>query len=112
MDLFVNFIDPCFYDSLFAKIVVWGDTRNTVVKRMKRALTETHVEGIETNIPFHLKVLEDNSFKKGDIDTTFIKRKGIIDKLIKEGEENRNGVKGRQQLGLAGKTVPWVAPLI
>ena len=80
---------PTFYDSLFAKIVVWGDTRNTVVERMKRALTETHVEGIETNIPFHLKVLEDNSFKKGDIDTTFINRKGIIDKLKKDGEESR-----------------------
>ncbi len=80
---------PTFYDSLFAKIVVWGDTRDTVVKRMKRALTETHVEGIETNIPFHLKVLEDDSFMKGDIDTTFIKRKGIIDKLRKDGEEKR-----------------------
>jgi pyruvate carboxylase subunit A len=80
---------PTFYDSLFAKIIVWGDTRDTVVERMKRALTETHVEGIETNIPFHLKVLEDNSFKKGDIDTTFINRKGIIDKLRKEGEEHR-----------------------
>ena len=80
---------PTFYDSLFAKIVVWGDTRDTVVERMKRALTETHVEGIETNIPFHLKVLEDTTFKKGDIDTTFINRKGIIDKLKKDGEENR-----------------------
>jgi pyruvate carboxylase subunit A len=80
---------PTFYDSLFAKIVVWGDTRDTVVERMKRALRETHVEGIETNIPFHLKVLDDNSFKKGDIDTTFINRMGIIDKLKKDGEENR-----------------------
>ena len=77
---------PTFYDSLFAKIIVWGDTRETVVDRMKRALSETHVEGVETNIPFHLKVLEDKSFKKGDIDTTFINRKGIIDKLIKEGK--------------------------
>jgi acetyl-CoA carboxylase biotin carboxylase subunit len=79
---------PTFYDSLFAKVVVWGDTRETVVERMKRALREMRVEGIETNIPFHLKVLEDNSFKIGDIDTTFINRKGIIDKLKKEGETN------------------------
>ncbi len=80
---------PTFYDSLFAKVIVWGDTRETVVKRMVRALREMQVEGIETNIPFHLKVLEDNSFKEGDIDTTFINRKGIIDKLMKEGEEQR-----------------------
>ena len=79
---------PTFYDSLFAKVIVWGDTRDTVVERMKRALSEMRVEGIETNISFHLKVLEDQSFKKGDIDTTFIKRKGIIDKLRKEGEEH------------------------
>ena len=72
---------PTFYDSLFAKVIVWGDTRETVVERMKRALKETRVEGIETNIPFHLKVLEDKSFKRGDIDTTIINRKGIIDKL-------------------------------
>jgi acetyl-CoA carboxylase biotin carboxylase subunit len=80
---------PTYYDSLFAKVIVWGDTRGTVVERMKRALKEMRVEGIETNIPFHLKVLEDNSFKKGDIDTTFINRKRIIDKLRKEGEEHK-----------------------
>jgi len=80
---------PTYYDSLFAKVIVWGDTRETVVERMKRALKEMRVEGIETNIPFHLKVLEDKSFKKGDIDTTFINRKRIIDKLRKEGEEQK-----------------------
>jgi pyruvate carboxylase subunit A len=78
---------PTFYDSLFAKVVVWGDTRQTVVERMKRALNEMHVEGIETNIPFHLKVLDDKSFKKGDIDTTFIAQKGIVDKLRIESEK-------------------------
>ena len=82
-------ISPSYYDSLFAKVIVWGDTRGTVVERMKRALREMRVEGIETNIPFHLKVLEDNSFKKGDIDTTFINRKKIIDRLRKEGEEQK-----------------------
>jgi acetyl-CoA carboxylase biotin carboxylase subunit len=78
-----------YYDSLFAKVIVWGNTRVTVVERMKRALNEMWVEGIETNIPFHLKVLEDKSFKKGDIDTAFIHRKEIIDRLRKEGEEHR-----------------------
>ena len=80
---------PTFYDSLFAKIIVWGDTRDTVVQRMIRALREMRVEGIETNIPFHLKVLKDSSFKKGNIDTTFIKRKGIIDILSKEGKRHK-----------------------
>ena len=78
---------PTYYDSLFAKVIVWGDTRETVVKRMKRALGEMHVEGIETNIPFHLKVLEDKSFQKGDIDTTFINKKGIVERLRTENEK-------------------------
>lgn len=80
---------PTYYDPLFAKVIVWGDTRETVVERMKRALREMRVEGIETNIPFHLKVLEDKSFKKGEIDTTFINQKGIIEEMAKEGEECR-----------------------
>ncbi len=80
---------PTDYDSLFAKVIVWGETRQTAVERMKRALNEMKVEGIETNIPFHLKVLEDSSFKKGEIDTTFITRKGIIESLRKEGEKLR-----------------------
>ena len=80
---------PTDYDSLFAKVIVWGDTRDVAVERMKRALRETKVEGIKTNIPFHLKVFDDSSFKKGDIDTTFITRRGIVESLCKEGEEHR-----------------------
>jgi acetyl-CoA carboxylase biotin carboxylase subunit len=80
---------PTDYDSLFAKVIVWGDTRETTVGRMKRALNEMKIEGIETNIPLHLKVLEDESFIKGEIDTTFLTRKGIVKKLQTEGEEHR-----------------------
>ena len=54
---------------------------------MKRALREMRVEGVMTNIPFHLKVLDDESFREGDIDTTFIVRKRIIEQLVEEGNE-------------------------
>lgn len=80
---------PTFYDPLFAKIIVWARTRDMTVERMKRALREWKIEGIRTNIPFHLKILEDESFKKGEIDTGFVQRKQIIEKLRKEGEELR-----------------------
>jgi pyruvate carboxylase subunit A len=80
---------PTFYDPLFAKVIVWGDTRETAVKRMKRALTEMKIRGVETNIPFHLKTLADKSFIKGEIDTTFIHRKGIIERLCREGEDHK-----------------------
>ncbi len=80
---------PTFYDPLFAKIIVWAGSRNVAVERMRRALREWRIEGIKTNIPFHLKILEDESFKNGDIDTAFVQRKRILDRLRKEGEQQR-----------------------
>jgi acetyl/propionyl-CoA carboxylase alpha subunit len=81
---------PTFYDPLFAKAVVWADNRERAVERMKRALKETIIYGVETNIPFHMKVLEDVSFRKGDIDTTFIDRKGFVGILHEEGKGHRS----------------------
>ncbi len=80
---------PTFYDPLFAKIIVWARTRDMVVKRMSRALGEWKIEGVETNIPFHMKILEDDSFKRGEIDTAFVQRSDIVNRLRKEGEELR-----------------------
>jgi pyruvate carboxylase subunit A len=76
---------PTHYDSLFQKVIVWAHTRDEAVSRMKRVLNEINIEGIVTNIPFHLKVLDNKSFKKGDIATTFIKENKIIESLQKEG---------------------------
>jgi pyruvate carboxylase subunit A len=78
---------PTHYDSLVAKVIAWGDERANVVKRMMRALSEMRVDGIETNIPFHLFVLQDETFRKGEIDTTFIERNHITEKMQKEGQE-------------------------
>lgn len=61
-----------FYDSLVAKLIVWGHTREEAVARGKRALSEFKIEGIETTIPFHLKVLENEAFKAGRAYTDFI----------------------------------------
>lgn len=80
---------PTFYDPLFAKIIVWASTRETAVERMRRALEEWRIGGIETNIPFHLRILKDKSFRKGKIDTAFVGRKKIIEKLREEGRELR-----------------------
>ena len=86
---------PTFYDPLFAKIVCWAGTRERVIGRMKRALGEMMIEGVETNIPFHLKVLEDSSFIMGDMDTTFIARKKMVERLHEEGETKRSEMKRR-----------------
>jgi acetyl-CoA carboxylase biotin carboxylase subunit len=63
---------PPYYDSLVAKLIVWGIDREHAIARGKRALEEFIIEGIKTTIPFHLKVLEDDKFKSGNFDTSFL----------------------------------------
>ncbi len=63
---------PPYYDSLIAKLIVWGKNRQHALARGKRALEEFAIEGIKTTIPFHLKVLEDSRFISGHFDTGFL----------------------------------------
>lgn len=60
------------YDSMIAKLIVWGPTREEAIARMKRALDEFAVEGIRTTIPFHQKVLDHPVFVRGDFDIKFL----------------------------------------
>ena len=65
---------PRYYDSMIAKVIVHAPHRNAAISRMKRALEMMIVEGIKTNIPLHKKVLEDEQFQRGEIDTNFMRR--------------------------------------
>lgn len=60
------------YDSMIAKLIVWGSTREEAILRMKRALNEFAIEGIKTTIPFHLKVLDHEKFVSGEFDIKFL----------------------------------------
>jgi biotin carboxylase len=60
------------YDSMIAKLIVWGPTRRLAIGRMRRALTEYAVTGIRTNIPYHLAILDDPDFQRGEYTTHFI----------------------------------------
>jgi acetyl-CoA carboxylase biotin carboxylase subunit len=60
------------YDSMIAKLIVWGATRDEAIARMKRALVEFEIEGIKTTIPFHLKLLSHPKFIKGTFDIKFL----------------------------------------
>jgi len=73
--VYANYNIPPFYDSMVAKLIVWGNDRNEAIARMKRALKEFRVENITTTIPFHLKVLNNAFFQKGEIYTNFIQRR-------------------------------------
>ena len=65
---------PVHYDPMISKLVVWGDDRKTAVARMRRALDEYQVRGIETNLPFHRRCFRHDAFIAGDYDTGFIGR--------------------------------------
>lgn len=74
--VYVDYVIPPYYDSLIAKMIVWGTDRQHAIKRAKRAFDEFKIEGIKTTIPFHQKVLENEYFINADYDTSF------IDKLL------------------------------
>ena len=70
--VYTEYVIPPNYDSLIAKMIVWGTDRAHAIKRAKRALDEFKIEGIKTTIPFHQKVLMNKKFIKGEFDTSFI----------------------------------------
>jgi acetyl-CoA carboxylase biotin carboxylase subunit len=70
--LYTGYTVPPHYDSLVAKIITWGRDRNESLARMRRALMETVIDGIETTIGFHLRVLGDEAFLRGDIHTGYL----------------------------------------
>lgn len=73
--LYPGYEVPAFYDSLLAKVICWGNDRTEAIERMKRALGEMVVEGLPTTIPLFLRILDDEEFRRGDINTDFVPRK-------------------------------------
>ncbi|GGF87071.1 acetyl-CoA carboxylase biotin carboxylase subunit [Paenibacillus abyssi] len=67
------------YDSMIAKLIVWGATREEAINRMKRALSEFAIEGIKTTIPFHMKLLNHPKFIQGDFDIKFLEEYDVND---------------------------------
>jgi len=80
--MYTGYEIPPYYDSLIAKLIVYGNTRQEAIKTMRRALSEFYVAPIKTTIPFHLKLMDNPSFKKGDISTHFVQ-----DLLANEGKD-------------------------
>jgi acetyl-CoA carboxylase biotin carboxylase subunit len=65
-----------YYDPLIAKLIVWGETRGVALERMRRALRELTIVGIPSSQTFHLRVMDDPEFQRGDIDVTYLERAG------------------------------------
>lgn len=71
-----------YFDSLLAKVVATGKTRKEAINKLKRALDEIIIQGVDTTIPFFKLLLEDKDFKKGNFNTNFIEKSGIVKELM------------------------------
>lgn len=70
--VYSEYVIPPFYDSMIAKVITHGRDREEAISKMKRALLEFVIEGVETNIDFQLDILENKKYLDGDFNTSFI----------------------------------------
>ena len=74
--LYPGYEVPPFYDSLLAKVIVWGETREIALARSRRALGELEIGGIRTNVPFHRGIIENDAFLEARVSTNLLDRVG------------------------------------
>jgi acetyl-CoA carboxylase biotin carboxylase subunit len=74
--LFPGYEIPPFYDSLLAKVIVWGADRPQALARARRALGELEIEGVKTNLPFHRGMVEHSAFVGAEVSTNLLDRVG------------------------------------
>ena len=65
---------PIYYDPLISKLIVWGNTRDEAIRRMRRALYEYKITGVKTSIKFLERIMNNSSFIEGKYDTHFIEK--------------------------------------
>jgi acetyl-CoA carboxylase biotin carboxylase subunit len=70
--VYAGYTIPPNYDSMIAKLIVSGQSREEVITRMKRALQEFVIEGVKTTIPFHIKLMDNPQFRSGKFTTKFL----------------------------------------
>ncbi len=76
--VYTHYTIPPFYDPMISKLIAWGRDRNEAILRMRRALYEYTIVGIQNNIPFHKAVMENPHFVKGELGTHFIDRETTL----------------------------------
>jgi len=79
--IYSGYTVPLYYDTLVAKLTVWGKDREEVIGRMKAALNEFIIEGVKTTIPLHKAILCERDFQRGKISLSFIERHKLLRRL-------------------------------
>jgi len=64
-----------YYDPMLAKLIVWGANREQAITRMRRSLVDLIIMGVETSRDFHIRVMDDEEFRRGDIDIQWLERR-------------------------------------
>ena len=72
---YANYFVPPHYDSLIGKVIAWGDTREQAIAKMRIALSEMIVEGIQTNLPLHQELMLDSAFVRGGTNIHYLEGK-------------------------------------
>jgi acetyl-CoA carboxylase biotin carboxylase subunit len=72
------------YDSLIAKVIGWGEDRQTAIRRLRRALTEFQIGGVPTDIDFLIQIIDSNTFIQGNANTTYLE---TFQPVYLEGED-------------------------
>ena len=70
--IYAGYTIPPYYDSMIAKLITIAQTREEAIQTMERALSEFVIEGIKTTIPFHVQLMQNEDFRKGNYTTKFL----------------------------------------
>jgi acetyl-CoA carboxylase biotin carboxylase subunit len=70
--VYAGYVIPPYYDSMIGKLITMAQTREEAIDTMHRALSEYIIEGIKTTIPFHLQLMQNENFRKGNFTTKFL----------------------------------------
>jgi acetyl-CoA carboxylase biotin carboxylase subunit len=70
--VYAGYVIPPYYDSMISKLITVAQTREEAITKMERALDEYFIEGVKTTIPFHVQLMKDENFRKGNFTTKFM----------------------------------------
>ena len=77
--IYSGYTIPPNYDSMLAKIIAFGTTRNEAIAKMKRALEELVIDGVDTNRDFLFEIIRNPDFIRGNFDTSFVEKEILKD---------------------------------
>lgn len=111
--VYAGFVIPPYYDSMISKVVAMGRDRKEAIARMERALYEYIVTGVKTNINFHVAVLRNERFRRGDINTNFLKEEAIMEEVKRVTEaEYEKGLSLASALGADTRRVAAISAAV